>query len=216
MAFSREFIREQAKEFEIELPKGFIDAMANEYLTAKKAYADEQIEKAVKPLNDQIADITEKLKNAETQNGENAKYKEMYENEKSEYEKYKNDITAKETQAAKESAVWNYLKDKGIPEKRKAAVMRGIKEEIANTELTEKGKIKNTKVFDDLIGENGVYYDFIPRTEIVGANPQVPPPNANGKGTKTKAEIMAIKDASERIQAIKDNPEAFGINTKGE
>ena len=216
MAFSREFIREQAKEFEIELPKGFIDAIANEYLTAKKAYADEQIEKAVKPLNDQIADITEKLKNAETQNGENAKYKEMYENEKSEYEKYKNDITAKETQAAKESAVWNYLKDKGIPDKRKAEVMRGIKDEIANTELTEKGKIKSTKVFDDLISENGVYYDFIPRTEIVGANPQVPPPNSNGKVTKTKAEIMAIKDASERIQAIKDNPDVLEINTKGQ
>ena len=30
MALSREFIREQAKEFEIELPKGFIDAIANE------------------------------------------------------------------------------------------------------------------------------------------------------------------------------------------
>ena len=211
MALSREFIREQAKEFEIELPKGFIDAIANEYLTAKKAYADEQIEKAVKPLNDQIADITEKLKNAETQNGENAKYKEMYESEKSEYEKYKNDITAKETQAAKESAVWNYLKDKGIPDKRKAAVMRGIKDEIANTELTEKGKIKNTKVFDDLIGENGVYYDFIPRTEIVGANPQVPPPNANGKKVMTWEDIDKIKDVKERQQAMYENREALGI-----
>ena len=139
------------------------------------------------------------------------KYKEMYENEKSEYEKYKNDITAKETQAAKESAVWNYLKDKGIPDKRKAAVMRGIKDEIANTELTEKGKIKNTKVFDDLIGENGVYYDFIPRTEIVGANPQVPPPNANGKKVMTWEDIDKIKDVKERQQAMYENREALGI-----
>lgn len=170
----------------------------------------------VEKLKSDVEKYKTELEDAKKTIADGEKYKEMYENEKSEYEKYKNDITAKETQAAKESAVWNYLKDKGIPDKRKAAVMRGIKDEIANTELTEKGKIKNTKVFDDLIGENGVYYDFIPRTEIVGANPQVPPPNANGKGTKTKAEIMAIKDASERIQAIKDNPDAFGINTKGE
>lgn len=180
-----------------------LDSVESNVETVEKLKAD--VEKYKTELDDAKKTIAD---------GE--KYKEMYENEKSEYEKYKNDITAKETQAAKESAVWNYLKDKGIPDKRKAAVMRGIKDEIANTELTEKGKIKNTKVFDDLISENGVYYDFIPRTEIVGANPQVPPPNANGKGTKTKAEIMAIKDASERIQAIKDNPDAFGINTKGE
>ena len=170
----------------------------------------------VEKLKVDVEKYKTELEDAKKTIADGEKYKEMYENEKSEYEKYKNDITAKETQAAKESAVWNYLKDKGIPDKRKAAVMRGIKDEIANTELTEKGKIKNTKVFDDLIGENGVYYDFIPRTEIVGANPQVPPPNSNGKVTKTKAEIMAIKDASERIQAIKDNPDAFGINTKGE
>lgn len=170
----------------------------------------------VEKLKVDVEKYKTELEDAKKTIADGEKYKEMYENEKSEYEKYKNDITAKETQAAKESAVWNYLKDKGIPDKRKAAVMRGIKDEIANTELTEKGKIKNTKVFDDLISENGVYYDFIPRTEIVGANPQVPPPNSNGKVTKTKAEIMAIKDASERIQAIKDNPDVFGINTKGE
>ena len=183
--------------------KGKLDSVENNVETVEKLKAD-------------VEKYKTELENAKTTIADGEKYKEMYENEKSEYEKYKNDITAKETQAAKESAVWNYLKDKGIPDKRKAAVMRGIKDEIANTELTEKGKIKNTKVFDDLIGENGVYYDFIPRTEIVGANPQVPPPNPNGKVTKTKAEIMAIKDASERIQAIKDNPDAFGINTKGE
>ena len=170
----------------------------------------------VEKLKVDVEKYKTELENAKKSIADGEKYKEMYENEKSEYEKYKNDITAKETQVAKESAVWNYLKDKGVPDKRKAAVMRGIKDEIANTELTEKGKIKNTKVFDDLVGENGVYYDFIPRTEIVGANPQVPPPNSNGKVAKTKAEIMAIKDASERIQAIKDNPDAFGINTKGE
>ena len=175
-----------------------LDSVENNVETVEKLKAD--VEKYKTELDDAKKTIAD---------GE--KYKEMYENEKSEYEKYKNDITAKETQAAKESAVWNYLKDKGIPDKRKAAVMRGIKDEIANTELTEKGKIKNTKVFDDLIGENGIYYDFIPRTEIVGANPQVPPPNANGKKVMTWEDIDKIKDVKERQQAMYENREALGI-----
>lgn len=175
-----------------------LDSVENNVETIEKLKAD--VEKYKTELDDAKKTIAD---------GE--KYKEMYENEKSEYEKYKNDITAKETQAAKESAVWNYLKDKGIPDKRKAAVMRGIKDEIANTELTEKGKIKNTKVFDDLIGENGVYYDFIPRTEIVGANPQVPPPNANGKKVMTWEDIDQIKDDAERQKAMYENRESLGI-----
>ena len=165
----------------------------------------------VEKLKVDVEKYKTELEDAKKTIADGEKYKEMYENEKSEYEKYKNDITAKETQAAKESAVWNYFKDKGIPEKRKAAVMRGIKEEIANTELTEKGKIKNTKVFDDLISENGVYYDFIPRTEIVGANPQVPPPNANGKKVMTWEDIDQIKDDAERQKAMYENRESLGI-----
>lgn len=175
-----------------------LDSVENNVETVEKLKAD--VEKYKTELDDAKKTIAD---------GE--KYKEMYESEKSEYEKYKNDITAKETQAAKESAVWNYLKDKGIPDKRKAAVMRGIKDEIANTELTEKGKIKNTKVFDDLISENGVYYDFIPRTEIVGANPQVPPPNANGKKVMTWEDIDQIKDDAERQKAMYENRESLGI-----
>ena len=165
----------------------------------------------VEKLKVDVEKYKTELEDAKKTIADGEKYKEMYESEKSEYEKYKNDIIAKETQAAKESAVWNYLKDKGIPDKRKAAVMRGIKDEIANTELTEKGKIKNTKVFDDLIGENGIYYDFIPRTEIVGANPQVPPPNANGKKVMTWEDIDKIKDVKERQQAMYENREALGI-----
>lgn len=175
-----------------------LDSVENNVETVEKLKAD-------------VEKYKTELENAKTTIADGEKYKEMYENEKSEYEKYKNDITAKETQAAKESAVWNYLKDKGIPDKRKAAVMRGIKDEIANTELTEKGKIKNTKVFDDLIGENGVYYDFIPRTEIVGANPQTPPPNANGKKVMTWEDIDQIKDDAERQKAMYENRESLGI-----
>lgn len=209
MALSREFIREQAKEFELELPKGFVDAIAIEYLTAKKAYADEQIEKAVKPLNDQIADITEKLKNAETQNGENAKYKEQYENTKSEYEKYKGEIAAKEMKTAKEKAVREYYKSKGINDDNMSIAMRGSRSEIDAMELDEKGKIKDTKVFDELI--KGDYAKLISHTEVKGVQTQVLPPNATNKKVMTWEDIDKIKDVKERQQAMYENREALGI-----
>lgn len=199
---------------------------------------DEQIDSVIEMHTDTISGLKDKLETAEN-NVENAeklkaevekykgeletakqtiadgeKYKEMYENEKTAYESYKGEITAKETKAAKEKAVREYFKSKGINDDNMSIAMRGIKSEIDAAELDEKGKIKDIKVFDELI--KGDYAKLISRTETKGADTQIPPPNANGKVTKTKAEIMAIKDASERIQAIKDNPDVFGINTKGD
>lgn len=196
---------------------------------------DEQVDSVIEMHTDTISGLKEKLETAES-NAETVeklkatvekykselettkqsvadtqKYKEMYESQKSEYEKYKGEITAKETQAAKESAVWEYLSSKGVPEKRKPAIMRGIRDEITGTELTEKGKIKDTTVFDNLIGEGGVYYDFIPKTETVGANPQILPPNANSKTVMTWEEIDKIKDAGERQKAIYENRESLGL-----
>lgn len=178
--------------------KDKIEAVENNVETVEKLKADvEKYKSELEAAKQSIAD--------------NGKYKELYESEKSEYEKYKGEITAKETQAAKESAVWEYLSSKGIPEKRKSAIMRGIKEEITSTELTDKGKIKDTKVFDSLIGEGGVYYDFIPKTETIGANPQTLPPNANGKKVMTWEDIDKIKDDGERQKAIYENMESLGI-----
>ena len=163
----------------------------------------------VEKLKVDVEKYKTELEDAKKTIADGEKYKEMYESEKSEYEKYKNDIIAKETQAAKESAVWNYLKDKGIPDKRKAAVMRGIKDEIANTELTEKGKIKNTKVFDELI--KGDYSKLISHTEVKGVQTQVLPPNATNKKVMTWEDIDKIKDVKERQQAMYENRETLGI-----
>ena len=177
----------------------------------------EAVENNVENVEKLKADIKKYEKDLETAKqtiADGEKYKEMYENEKTAYESYKGEITAKETKAAKEKAVREYFKSKGINDDNMSIAMRGIKSEIDAAELDDKGKIKDIKVFDELI--KGDYAKLVSRTETKGADTQIPPPNANGKVTKTKAEIMAIKDASERIQAIKDNPDVFGINTKGE
>lgn len=194
---------------------------------------DEQIESVIEMHTDTVSGLKEKLETAENNvetveklktdvekykkeletakqtiaDGE--KYKEMYESQKTEYEKYKGDITAKETKVAKEKAVREYFKSKGINDDNMSIAMRGIKSEIDAAELDEKGKIKDIKVFDDLI--KGDYSRLISRTETKGADTQIPPPNANGKKVMTWEEIDKIKDTTERQKAMYENREALGI-----
>lgn len=205
MAFSREFIREQAKEFEIELPKGFIDAIANEYLTAKKAYADEQIEKAVKPLNDQIADITEKLKNAETQNGENAKYKEQYETTKAEYEKFKTDTETKAAKAAANATFTKWLRENGYTEKGAAKI---VKYGGFTPEFNKDGTIKNADKLSESVSAE--WSEYKAKEHVEGAKTETPPANTGGN-TITREDILKIPNTAERQKAIAENGALFGI-----
>lgn len=173
----------------------------------------EAVENNVETVEKLKADVEKYKKELETAKQtivDGEKYKEMYENEKGEYEKYKSDITAKETKAAKEKAVNKYFKSKGISDNNMAIAMRGVKSEIDATELDENGEIKDTKVFDDLI--KGDYARLISQTETKGTQTQTPPPNSN-KVTKTKAEIMQIRNTAERQKAIAENPELFGLHT---
>lgn len=176
--------------------KDKLDAVENNVETVEKLKADvEKYKGELETAKQTIAD------------GE--KYKDMYESQKAEYEKYKGDITAKETKVAKEKAVREYFKSKGINDDNMSIAMRGIKSEIDAAELDEKGKIKDIKVFDELI--KGDYSRLISRTETKGADTQIPPPNANGKKVMTWEEIDKIKDTTERQKAMYENREALGI-----
>lgn len=79
--------------------------------------------------------------------------------------------------------------------------MRGMRDEIDAAELTDKG-IKDTKPFDTLIG--GTYANLYKQTTTVGTVTPTPPDTTGGKTTKSKDEIMKIKDAGERQAAIKE------------
>lgn len=123
---------------------------------------------------------------------------------KKQFEDYKNEIAAKETRAAKESAVKAYFEAKGITGTNLAIAMRGAKDEIGAVEL-DGDKIKNTDALDSLIG--GEYKGLITTTTVKGAPTATPP--ANTGGGKTKAEILAIKDTGERQKAIAENINLF-------
>lgn len=172
----------------------------------------ESVENSVETVEKLKADVEKyksELENAKQSIADGEKYKEMYENEKSAYEKYKGDITAKETVAAKEKAIREYFKNKGINDDNMSIAMRGIKSEIDAAELDEKGRIKDIKVFDELI--KGDYAKLISRTETKGADTQIPPPNANSKKVMTWDDIDKIKDDKERQKVMYENRESLGI-----
>lgn len=165
--------------------------------------------KDVEKLTAEVEKYKNELEKANKAITESEKYKEQYENTKSEYEKYKGEIAAKEMKTAKEKAVREYFKSKGINDDNMSIAMRGSRSEIDAMELDEKGKIKDTKVFDELI--KGDYAKLISHTEIKGVQTQVLPPNATNKKVMTWEEIDKIKDVKERQQAMYENREALGI-----
>ena len=174
-----------------------------------KLEAAENNSKDVEKLTAEVEKYKNELEKANKAITESEKYKEQYENTKSEYEKYKGEIAAKETKTAKEKAVREYFKSKGINDDNMSIAMRGSRSEIDAMELDEKGRIKDTKVFDELI--KGDYAKLISHTEVKGVQTQVLPPNATNKKVMTWEDIDKIKDVKERQQAMYENREALGI-----
>ena len=174
-----------------------------------KLEAAENNSKDVEKLTAEVEKYKNELEKANKAITESEKLKEQYKNTKSEYEKYKGEIAAKETKAAKEKAAREYYKSKGINDDNMSIAMRGSRSEIDAMELDEKGKIKDTKVFDELI--KGDYAKLISHTEVKGVQTQVLPPNATNKKVMTWEDIDKIKDVKERQQAMYENREALGI-----
>lgn len=137
-------------------------------------------------------------------------WQKKYEKEHSDFEAYKNDVTAKETKRTKEHAVREFLKSAGVSEKRLDAVLKVTN--LDDFELDKDGKIKDADKHTETVKTE--WADFIETTTTQGANTANPPAN-NGKGTtKTKEEIMAIKDGATRRAEMAKNPELFGLETK--
>lgn len=163
-------------------------------------------------LQKELDALRKTVEEAEEADGENAwkvKYdamKEERDNLKSEFDSYKNETVAKETKAAKEKAYRKLLKEVGISDKRIDSVVRVT--DLDKIELDDEGKIKDSADQKKSIKEE--WADFISTESEKGAQTATPPAN-NGGTTKTKEEIMAIKDRSERQKAIAENPKLFGL-----
>lgn len=98
-------------------------------------------------------------------------FKAKYEAEHQAFEEYKADIAAKETHAAKESAVKAYFREKGIADKSMTLAMRYIGADVDALELAD-GKIKDTKSLDDAIA--GDLSSLVVTTGTKGADTATP------------------------------------------
>lgn len=152
---------------------------------------------------DKLSDELEALK---ADSGKEDTYKVKYDALKEEFDDYKNGIEAEKTKTSKTKAYKELLKEIGISEKRIDAVTR-----IADFDKIELDKDGNIKKADDLKESlKEEWSDFIESTHVEGADVSKPPQKSGGQ-TMTKDEIMNIKDAGERQQAIADNHQLFGF-----
>lgn len=156
----------------------------------------------VNGLKDKLNDLKEKAEKYEDAQKEldslqKGDYKAKYEKEHKEYEEYKKSVTQKETKAAKEAAVKAYFESKNITGKNLEIALRGSHEETDAIELVD-GKIKDTKALDALV--SGTFAGLVVSQQKQGVSP-VTPPGGGQPASMTKADIMKIKDTTERQKA---------------
>ena len=200
MGFSRKMLK--AMGIEEEKIEQIIDAHS-ETVDALKADRDAYKEDAAK-----LAAVQKEL-DALKAKGDDG-YKAKYEAEKAAHDALKADIAAKETKKAKTDAYRELLKGANIDEKRIATILRAEAPTIDKIELDADGKIKNAEQYTESIKSD--WADFIVTQSAKGTNTATPPANGGAATTKTKEDILKIKDAGERQKAIAENPTLFGID----
>lgn len=164
----------------------------------------DKLRKAEEDAED-LKDVQKELDDLKKKTDGSKDWEKKFNDERKAFEDFKKEIAGKETAAAKEKAVRAYFEGKGIKGDNLEIAIRGAKDEIAGLELDGE-KIKDAKSLDDLVA--GTYKGLVVKTQTNGAGTSTPPNNSGGK--KTREEIMAIKDPTERQKEIALNHELFG------
>ena len=148
-----------------------------------------------------VQEELEKAKEAAKNSGDAAKIQKAFDD-------YKAEVEAKESAAAKKAAYEKVAKDAGLTE---TGIAKAVKyADWSTVELDEKGNIKDAKALIKSLKEE--WPEHISKTSEKGAETPTPP-GGDGKTYKSKAEIMKIKDATERQKAIAAN---IGLFRTGE
>ena len=204
--FDRAALRKIFEGAEIEVPKDVLGQICDLHTSSMDG------------LPETIKELKGKLKAAEQErdaakakvpaDGEETISKAEYDKLKGEFDKYKTDVQAKETKAAKEAAYRAILKDANLSEK---GIEKAVKyAEWDKIELGEDGKLKGAN--DHIKAVREEWAEYVTTTTTTGAKTSTPPAN-NGTGTgKTKEEILAIKDGAVRRAEMAKNPHLFGLD----
>lgn len=202
MALTRKFLRsigiedEKAEQI-IEAHSETVNALKDERDTFREDA--EKLESVQKELN--------ALK--EKTGGKNL-YEEKYNTLKQEFDDFRNQQSAKETKAAKETAYRDLLKQAGVSEKRQTSILKIS--DIDDLEFDESGKLKDAEKLVETIRTE--WADFIPAQKKMGADPKTPPVNNPDGITRERFEQMGYNS---RLKLKNDNPELYNeLNQKGE
>lgn len=187
MSLSREFLEAMGltKEQVSAIVKGNSDSLSG-LTTENKNLRDE---------NARLKEIETEFNNLKAANSGKEDLQKSYDALKAEYEQYKSEIAAKETRAAKETALKAYFEKNNIVGKNQAIAMRGIKSELDGIELDEKGNIKDTASLDELV--KGDYAGLVSTTKTEGANIAEPPANIGGDAFEKLPLYEKMKFANE-------------------
>lgn len=162
-----------------------IDSIIEVFTERKGEYEDK-----IESLEKELADTQAKIESA-------SKSGKSYEKLKEEFDAFKKEVADKETSAKKKEALTKIAKDAGLSE---AGVAKAIKYfDLSQLELDEEGNAKNPNDIRKSIKEEWVDYVQTKKTE--GAKTPTPPTNTNTSHAMSKADIMKIKDTTERQKA---------------
>lgn len=135
-------------------------------------------------------------------------YKAKYEKEHADFEAFKADAAGKESKAKANEALTKLLTEQGYSA---TGIAKIVKYGGLTPEFDNDGNITNADTIMQSVGaEWGEYHNSPVKTEGV----QTAQPPATKPSGMTKEDIMKITDPAERINAIKANPELFGISKK--
>jgi hypothetical protein len=191
MAYTRQFIRNAAKESGVEIPKEFEDALINEHISVRDAFAEEKVKTALaenKP--------PEPVKVTET---------DEYKTLKRQFDDYKAEIEGKEALAAKEKAVKAYYEGKNITGDNLTIAMLSSGEVMKTLEMDGE-KIKDTEALDALVG--GALAKLVTTTTVTGANTETPPANSTGK------DAFDALTLTEKMKFANEHPTEYATYTR--
>lgn len=192
MGFSRSFLKATG------LSDEQISAVIEEHTAvtdALKAERDKFKEQASK-----AADLQKQLE--EKSGGED--YKQKYEDEHKAFEDFKKQ-TAQDAETAKVKAAYRkLLAEEGISEKRLDSILKVT--DLSKMKMDKDGNLDGVEDLKKSI--NDEWGEFKTTVTEKGATVEKPP--QTGKPMKTREEILAIKDTTERQKAIAENLQLFG------
>ena len=134
-------------------------------------------------------------------------WQKKYEDEHTAFEQYTDQVKNDEQNRTKADLYREILTKVGVDPKRVSAIMRVT--DLSKVSVKD-GKIEDEAKLTDTIKTE--WSEFIAKSGSKGATPENPP-GGGGAPTKTKDEIMSIKDPEERQKAIAENISLFVKST---